>query len=50
MNSMKIRKIEDRIRKREVQRRNETDPKKRTILDLQIQIDQLNIKHERLRD
>ena len=49
MNPLKIQKISDRIRKKEEQLRKETDPKKRTILNLEIQIDQLNIKHEKLR-
>lgn len=49
MNPTKIRKIEDRIKRKADKLRDERDPKKRTILNLEIQIDQLNIKHERLR-
>ena len=49
MNSAKINKIQERIRKKSSQLRAEKDPKKRTILNLEIQIDQLNIKHEKLR-
>ena len=49
MNSAKIYKIQERIRKKEEKLKNESDPKKRTILNLEIQIDQLNIKHEKLR-
>lgn len=49
MNSAKIRTIQERIKKKSDKLRGEKDPKKRTILNLEIQIDQLNIKHERLR-
>ena len=49
MNSAKINKIQERIRKKSSQLRAEKDPKKRMILNLEIQIDQLNIKHEKLR-
>ena len=49
MNSAKINKIQERIRKKSSQLRSEKDPKKRMILNLEIQIDQLNIKHEKLR-
>ena len=49
MNPARIRKWEDAIKKKTERLRGVTDPKKRTILNLQIQIDQLNIKHERLR-
>ena len=50
MNSMKIKKLEDGIRKKTEQLKTVKEPKKRTILTLQIQISQLNIKIEKLKD
>ena len=49
MNAAKVSKIQERINKKQNELKSETDPKKRTILNLEIQIDQLNIKHEKLR-
>ena len=49
MNPMKIKKLQEGIKKKTEQLKTVKDPKKRTILTLQVQIAQLNIKIENLK-
>jgi hypothetical protein len=49
MNQKKIKKLEDGIKKKNDQLKTIKDTKKRTILNLQIQIAQLNIRIEKLK-
>ena len=49
MNFLKVRQIEDRITKNREKLMNEKDPKKKEILRVKIQIDELRVKQERLK-
>ena len=49
MNFQKIRQIEDRITKNREKLMNEKDLKKKEILRVKIQIDELRVKQERLK-
>jgi len=49
MNFQKVRQIEDRITKNREKLMNEKDPKKKDILRVKIQIDELRVKQERLK-
>lgn len=49
MDFQKVRQIEDRITKNREKLMNEKDPKKKEILRVKIQIDELRVKQERLK-
>ena len=49
MNFQKIRQIEERVTKNREKLMNEKDPKKKEILRVKIQIDELQVKQERLK-
>ena len=49
MNFQKIRQIEERITKNREKLMSEKDPKKKEILRVKIQIDELRVKQERLK-
>lgn len=49
MNLYKIRDIEERVNKNRNKLMNEKDPKKKEILRIRIQIDELKVKLERLK-
>ena len=49
MNFQKIRQIEERVTKNREKLMNEKDPKKKEILRVKIQIDELRVKQERLK-
>jgi len=49
MNFQKVRQIEERVTKNREKLLNEKDPKKKEILRVKIQIDELRVKQERLK-
>jgi hypothetical protein len=49
MNFQKIKNIEERVTKNREKLMNEKDPKKKEILRVKIQIDELRVKQERLK-
>jgi hypothetical protein len=49
MNFQKVRQIEERVTKNREKLMNEKDPKKKEILRVKIQIDELRVKQERLK-
>jgi len=49
MNFQKVRQIEEKITKNRHKLMNEKDPKKKEILRVKIQIDELRVKQERLK-
>jgi hypothetical protein len=49
MNFQKIRQIEERVTKNREKLMKEKDPKKKEILRVKIQIDELRVKQERLK-
>jgi hypothetical protein len=50
MNFQKIRQIEERVTKNREKLMNEKDTKRRQVLTLKIQIDELRVKQERLKN
>jgi hypothetical protein len=50
MNFQKVRQIEERVTKNREKLMNEKDPKKKEILRVKIQIDELRVKQERLKN
>jgi hypothetical protein len=49
MNFQKVRQIEERVTKNREKLMNEKDPKKKEILRVKIQIDELRLKQEKLK-